>query len=78
MIVLGAGGFAKQLLDDLDTVDLLNEDAAFYDDVAPPEDRQFAGFPILSDLSEVRRWFSVHGGQFLLSKVAFLFFHRLQ
>lgn len=66
MIVLGAGGFAAQLLDDLDAIGLLDEDAAFYDDVAPPEDRQFSGFPVLSDLSEVRRWFSVHGEQFLL------------
>jgi len=64
MLITGAKGFAKQLLDVVFQLEL-QDGLVFYDDF-DSEITQLLSFPVLKSLEEASRYFSEHGPEFAL------------
>ncbi|MGY3055262.1 sugar O-acyltransferase (sialic acid O-acetyltransferase NeuD family) [Pedobacter sp. UYEF25] len=66
MLIIGAKGFAKEILDIFDQRDSL-QGLAFYDDVSEgSEELLFGRFPILKNLPSVQDFFTKNGNNFTL------------
>jgi len=67
MLVIGAKGFAKEILEVLHQLKM-TEGTVFYDDVNDflPEDKVHDLFPILKKMSEARNYFSTHDSKFTI------------
>jgi sugar O-acyltransferase (sialic acid O-acetyltransferase NeuD family) len=65
MLIIGAGGFAKELLE---TFHAKNEtdNLVFFDETITSNDKLFTQFNILKTEDEVRQYFKVHGNQFTI------------
>jgi len=58
MLIIGAGGFAKQLIEVFDQLGLLKEIVLFDDYSDPPEDKLYDLIPILHSDEEVKKRFA--------------------
>ncbi len=65
MLIIGAKGFAKEILQILHEKKQL-DGLAFYDDFENNTDRGFEGFPILKNEKEVFRHFEIYDTKFIL------------
>jgi sugar O-acyltransferase (sialic acid O-acetyltransferase NeuD family) len=65
MIIIGAKGFAKEVLEVLQQLNSL-QNVAFYDDVNEIGDTLYNTFPILKDENQVRAFFKSAGNEFTI------------
>lgn len=65
MIIIGAGGFAKELAEIFHQKSE-TEKLAFYDDINPGAGRVFGRFSTLKNESEVKAFFTVYGNEFTI------------
>ena len=65
MIIIGAKGFAKEVLEVLQQLNSL-QNVAFYDDVNEIGDTLYGAFPILKNENQVRAFFKSDGNEFTI------------
>ena len=65
MIVIGAKGFAKEVLEVLHQLNQ-TQNVAFYDDVNETEEKLYDKFPILKNESQVKAFFESNGNEFTI------------
>jgi sugar O-acyltransferase (sialic acid O-acetyltransferase NeuD family) len=65
MLIVGAGGFAKQLIQVFEELNRLDE-LVFFDDFTRPQKDDLFGMPILHSLEEVKERFRATGNKFML------------
>jgi sugar O-acyltransferase (sialic acid O-acetyltransferase NeuD family) len=65
MLIIGAGGFAKEILEIVEQNGQLSN-LAFYDDVNAETIKVFDRFPVLKNAVQVKEYFRERGNQFIL------------
>jgi sugar O-acyltransferase (sialic acid O-acetyltransferase NeuD family) len=65
MIIIGAKGFAKEVLEVLHQLNHI-KNIAFYDDVNEIGDTLYDSFPILKNEAQVKAFFEAHGNEFTI------------
>jgi sugar O-acyltransferase (sialic acid O-acetyltransferase NeuD family) len=66
MVIIGAGGFAKELVEIFQQKGQIN-DVAFYDDVSPlPPKMLFNRFPVLKNEAQIKEFFLQNGSEFTI------------
>lgn len=66
MLILGAGGFAKEIVEDIQGIANMSE-IAFFDDTEKGKSKHFLGsYPILHTVEDVAKFFNKFGNSFVL------------